>query len=367
MDIREKIQLEAREAFLSAEQGILQIAMRVGKTRVGWLILQELFQWGFGVPKILILYPDNRIRESWSDEQTKMGNVRFNAEITYSNYDSIHKHISQPWDAVIFDEVHATSDRQKDYMKVLIDDNRYVLGLTGTLSNDSERELTEMGLPVLMKYTIDDAVRDGIIAPYKIFVHMVELDNVVKEQNKKGKWLTEKQRYNNYTYVIEELKENGKDTMFLRLHRNRVLQNSIAKRKKTLKLIQQHEGERVMVFTGLKKISESLGIPYYHSTSKNQETFEQFKRGDINVMAVVNMARLGVTFQGLDTLIINSFVGNEETVSQIIGRCLNKDLNNHAKVGHVHIICSTEVDEIKKLHTALADFDKEEIVWLNKN
>ena len=364
MNKREEIQNKGREAFEHAGYlGILQIAQRVGKIKTSINIMNHMT--GKGVipasPKVLIGYPDNRIKDSWEEDFQKW-QFEHSANIVFINYSSIWKYETQSFDLIILDEIHATSEAQRASIQMLIDLNDYILGLSGTISLDTEQELAEIGLQVIMKYTVEEAIEDGIIAPYKIYIHTVALDNIVKEKNSKGKLVSEKQRYANYTWVIENLKHSGRDFKFLALQRNRVLQSSIAKAACTKKLIEKHKGKKTLVFTGLKKVSESLGIPFFHSTSADKTVFDDFKTGKIDAVAVVNIGRAGVTFDQLEIIIINSFTGNEETTEQIIARALNRDIQD--KVAEIHIVTSNEEPELKKLRKTLNSFNKNNIEWL---
>lgn len=359
--MREIIQEKAKSVFLGSKRGILQIAQRVGKIKISLMVINELFADRKNTPKILVAYPDNRIQDSWVSDIEKWG-YPTNVEFIFCNYSSVWKHTDNQYDMVVLDEVHATSPNQRQLMIPLVRKVPIVLGLSGTISKETEQELQDtLNLNVLMKYTVEEAIEDGIISPYQITIHMVRLDTIIKTPNKKGKMVSEKDKYDSYTWVFNKLKEEGKDYKHILLHRNRVLQSSHSKRLKTIQLLKSNKGKKIIVFTGLKKISEGLGIPFYHSTSEDTEVFNLFKEDKIREMAVVNIGRAGTTFPNLDVIIINSFTGNEETTEQIVARALNKDTNE--KVAYIHIVCSTEEAEIKKLKKTLSSFNDDNILW----
>jgi superfamily II DNA or RNA helicase len=353
MEKREVLQEEWKNIFLKAKKGILCVAQRSGKCRVGVNIFKE-----FENPKILIAYPDNKIQFSWISEFEKCNFINY--DVTFTNYASISKY-NETYDIIVLDEINNTSERQRIYLNSLIKRNKCVLGLSGTISKETEGELQEIGLNILRRYSVEDAIKDEIIAPYKIFIHTIKLDTLKKEKNSKGRWVSEKNKYDNYTFVIDKNIREKRDVSFLAIHRNRILQNSIAKLNKTLKLLKELQDRRVLVFTGLKKIAENLNIPYFHSTSNNVEVFEDFKAAKIKHMAVVNIGKSGTTFQNLDCIILNSFVGNEEVLEQLVARSQLLDKAN--KIAEIHIITSSEKAEIKKLNKALINFNKEQIIW----
>ena len=360
---RQRVAQLAREAFVKADyKGILDICMRVGKTKIAIDIITSLID--KNLYKVLILYPDNKIGESWRQQiKTWSSWDKDNkVHITMYNYSSIEKAIDLDWDFVVFDEIHATSDRQRIHMDTIISKTSKVIGLSGTVSEGTKEDLAGLDMHVIYRYSMDEAISDGIVAPYEIKVHVVALDDVIKTKNKSGKYKTEKQQYDAYTFVINKLLEERKDVKFLFLNRNRLLQNSIAKFKKTKELLDELHGERVLVFAGLKAIAEKLGIAYHHSTSNNPEVFQKFVDGFINKIAVVNIGKAGITFSDLQYMIINSFTGNEETTEQIISRALNKEYDG--KIGVIHIICSSEEAELRKLSKTLARLNSENIEYV---
>lgn len=364
MEKRQEIQEKAVNTFLeSGCIGILQVAQRVGKIKLSLDIINKMVQEGklSTAPAVLIAYPDNRIKDSWEQDMEKWS-FKYKEKVDFVNYSSIWKNVLEDYELVILDEIHATSEQQRESIRLLADTTPHVLGLSGTISQETELELRELGLRVIMKYLVEEAIEDGIIAPYRIYIHQVHLDTVFKTLNKKGKMVSEKQQYDAYTYVIEKMKQERKDFKFLALHRNRVLQSSRAKINRTVHLLKKFKDKKVLVFTGLKKVSEALDIPYFHSSSENTGVFEDFKTGAITSLAVVNIGRAGVTFNELEVVILSSFTGNEETTEQIIARALNKDIEG--KIVDIHIITSTEEAEIKKLNKALSSFDTKNIIWV---
>jgi superfamily II DNA or RNA helicase len=239
-----------------------------------------------------------------------------------------------------------------------------VLGLTGTLSSYTEKTLREeLGLNVLAEYPIEQAIEEGVITDYVITVVTTPLDDVTK-YNYKGKWKTEKKQFDAYGWVINKMDKEGRVTMFLRLARMRIIQNSIAKLALTKKLLNKHKDERVLVFCGVTAIADSLGIPVYHSKAGDKEVFEDFANGEGNHLAVVKIGNTGVTYKPLNRVIINYFDSNGENLAQKINRCMAMEYNTPDKKAHIYIVCSTEEVEKKWLNKALEFFDKNKIKYI---
>jgi hypothetical protein len=189
------------------------------------------------------------------------------------------------------------------------------------------------------------------------------LDNT-QQNNYKGKWKTEKTQFAAYGWVIDQLEKQGKSTMFLRLARMRLIQNSLAKLNKTKELLVKHKDERVLVFCGVTKVADDLGIPVYHSKAGDKQVFDDFASGVGNHLAVVKIGNTGVTYKPLNRVIINYFDSNGENLAQKINRCMAMEYNTPEKKAYIYIISSVEDVERKWLRKALEFFDKDKIKYI---
>lgn len=355
--LRDNRQQEFANIFLEhGEFGILNLCPRFGKIYTTINILEKLDK----DINILIAYPDLKIKTSW-EEDFKARKYK-NPNITYTTHLSIKKHTGGVFDLVILDEIHLLSEAQIEAVKELKCIS--VLGLTGTLSSYTEKTLKEeLGLNVLAEYPIEQAIEEGVITDYVITVVTTPLDDVTK-YNYKGKWKTEKKQFDAYGWVINKMDKEGRVTMFLRLARMRIIQNSIAKLALTKKLLNKHKDERVLVFCGVTAIADALDIPVYHSKAGDKEVFEDFANGKGNHLAVVKIGNTGVTYKPLNRVIINYFDSNGENLAQKINRCMAMEYNTPDKKAHIYIVCSTEEVEKKWLNKALEFFDKNKIKYI---
>lgn len=358
MTIRDKRQKEFAQVWINHGRfGILNLCPRFGKIRTTIHILNELQS-----DQILIAYPDNKIKQSWIDEFELMGYK--NNNITYTTHRSINKYIDV-YDLVIIDEIHLLSPNQRRSCEELILSNSNVLGLTGTLSKWTKKDLQmELGLQVMAEYPIEKAIEEGVIADYEITVIQVPLDNTVMQTyTKKNIRKTELQQFQFLSAMINKMMYSGANTMFYRLARMRIIQNSIAKLNKTKEILQNNPDERILVFCGITKVADSLGIPSYHSKSKDKKALQRFAEGEGNHMAVVKIGNTGVTYKPLNKVIINYFDSNAENLAQKINRCMAMEYNTPDKKSHITIISSKQNVEEKWLNKALEFFDKSKIKY----
>mgnify|MGYP003671368578 CR=1 FL=1 len=329
--IREKRQQEFADIWLKEKHGILNLCPRFGKIFTTINILEKMPN---GI-SILIAYPDVKIKDSWEADFEKRG--YYNPNITYTTHLSLKKHVDLGYDLIIIDEIHLLSDAQLDAADELILGNPHVLGLTGTLSGATEREIEErLDLHVIAHYPIELAIQEGVIVDYEINVIKVPLDNTVMVKYK-TKTRTEKQQFDSYAWVIDQLERQNRNTMFLRLARMRIIQNSLSKLNATKAL--------------LKKSGE-------------KQIFDDFAEGKGNHLAVVKIGNTGVTYKPLNKVIINYFDSNGENLAQKINRCMAMEYNTPDKKAHIYIISSDEEVEAKWLKKALEFFDNSKIKYI---
>lgn len=357
LSLRDKRQQEFADIWLKEGKfGILNLCPRFGKIYTTINILEKL------KPKsILIAYPDNKIKASWQTDFEKRGYDDSN--VTYTTHLSLHKQEDKMFDLVVIDEIHLLSENQILAAEDLLKYNKVVLGLTGTLADATEAHLyDELKIPVVATYSIDQAIKEGVIADYEITVVHVPLDRT-RINDYKGKKRTEKAQFDAYGWAIDKMEKHRKNTMFLRLARMRIVQNSVAKMEKTRELLKKHKDERVLVFCGVTKIADALGIPVYHSKSGEKDVFEAFADGKGKHLAVVKIGNTGVTYKPLNRVIINYFDSNAENLAQKINRCMAMEYNNPDKKAQIYIVCSMEDVERKWLKKALEFFDKDKIKY----
>lgn len=344
------------EWFKNHDYGYADLSIRFGKTRYAIEVLRGLFKFDCTV---LLCYPDNLLKKSWESELIRWNYN--NPNITFVNFSSLWKYKDKIFDFIICDEFHSASALERDYCHQIMTNefNTKFLGLSGTVSPETK---AEWGLTEIVKYSTDQAITDGVVADYRVTVHLVSLDNKIKTPNKKGKLLTEKQRYDNYSYVIKQMQKDGRNSMHLALSRNRLSLSSIGKIEYTKKfLVEKMQQKRTIVFTGLADVADKLGFSY-HSKSKDDSNYQAFMNKEITWLALAAMGKMGITYPLLDSVILMNFTYNKEETQQILQRAIKLDYVN--KIADLHIICLNEEPELKKVKESLSMLDKTKIKYV---
>lgn len=343
--LQNSLQNKWSDIFLTYLRGVLHLAQRTGKIRVSILIFEKLKL--FTEP-ILICYPDNRIADSWKNDFEKFGFN--NPNVIFTNTSSLKKYIGQKFKMFVIDEVHELSDNETMLCSVISNNSEYVLALSGTITPNTERHIKQsLGLNILISYTTDDAIKDNLIADYRITIHVVRLG-------------IDKPKYKKLTYLIDKLKKSNKPYDNFIFERNRLLQKSLAKKEKLIELISKLKDKRVIIFTGLQEISESLNIPFYHSKSENEESFKNFIDGKIDQLALVNTGAVGATYKPLDSVVFSNFTYDSQKSEQTISRALLLDYRG--KVADIHIITTDEFVELNKLKETLKYIQENKIKYV---
>jgi len=353
-DLQKEFVDKGEHFFKLHDRGYYNLAMRFGKCKTTIDLLGRMFGYDCN---ILIAYPDNKLKETWHDE-CRLWEYD-NPNITFVNFTSLGKYEDSCFDFFIIDEFHSASDNENAICHFIMDNSNYTLGLSGTISEETK---SQWDLEEIASYTTDQGIQDGILADYKITVHMVHLDNTVKTADKKGKLKTEKQRYDGYTWVIENLKRQGSNFMHLALSRNRLSLSSLGKMNHVRKLLSVLSDKRVLIFTGQTIAADNLGVPSYHSKSKDESAYLGFQNKQHNHLALAAMGKMGVTYKELDSVILLNFTYNAEESSQILNRAIKLDYQG--KVADLHIICLNETAEIKKIKESLSMLDQTKINYL---
>lgn len=356
MNIRDERQLEFAIKWIKSDRkGILLLAPRFGKIRVAINIFKGLPS---SYERILIAYPDVKIRKSWEEDFIKWGYS--NPNIIFTTFVSLKKHVSESFDLIVIDECHLLSPAQINVCIELFNSCKEVLGLTGTLSSWTEKVLREdLHLPVIARYSIETAIREGILPDYEINIVRVPLDNrFIRNFGKKKK--TEFARFRDFKYLMDK-EDKSKPSFFIRLKMIEILQSSRSKAAATVNLIMEFFEERLLVFCGRTEIADNLGIPSFHSKSTDKKMWEDFIEGREKHMAVCKIGNTGVTYKPLNKVIINYFSSSSEDLTQKILRCMSMEYDNPDKKAIIYIICSTEDIEIKWLSKALLMFQQNKI------
>ena len=354
MNIRDSLQKKA--VSLYHDKCIYYLSPRFGKIKTTFLLCEKN-----GWNNIRVIAPRKDIFVGWEADAVKFN---FKGNIGFYTSSIISKMPFENIDLIIVDEIHEFSVEQLKSLKKLIGTNKSI-ALTGTMTNKTLSDIqTILGMKVCFKYTIEEAVEDGVLADYRLYIHEVELDDVSRYIVTKKGSITEKKRFQQLTWLKDKLAKEGKNTFFLDLKIINLLQNSLAKRNKTISLLKEYDEERILVFCGTTETADKLGIPVYHSKSGEKELFDAFCNGEGKHLATIKMMQAGITIKPINKGICNYLSGSPEDSAQKLCRFLGMEYDNPNKQSEIHIISSNTTFEKERLKSALMWFDESKIIKL---
>lgn len=353
MDVREKIQKElANKYVLGNRQTCFDVSVRVGKTRIGCYIIQKL-----QAQNVLILYPNETIKQAWEQEFEKTG-IKPN-NVTFSTYLSIRKHVKK-YDLVIADEIQKASIDKLQVINELLEINDNFLGLSGTYSSETKNDLWQFcNLEISETYSSEQAIKDGIIADYEIVIKYYKLDDAkqIEKKGRNGKYFTTEKKHLK-TLSNRILNTNGELQKLARLNRMRYINTCDSAKHVCRKLIKDLQNKRLLFYGPDTKFIDEMEIPTYHNKNLKKDNLNKFLNGEIDKLGLCQLANEGVTFTDLDTIIVSNINSNSENLFQKLARSLLLEEN---KKSTIYIVCSDEDFQIKWLTKALENVPKNKI------
>lgn len=357
--IKDKIQRIIIDKIKNALfRGIVLASVRSGKTRILLTTIREISDNDLDI-KVLVGYPNVDIKNSWIEECIKMD---YHPNIKYSTFKSLKKVENDIYDFIVFDEAHTIPpDNILPIVSKMVKNNDKVILASGTYSDDTLFNLQlSTGLQQIVDYSTDDAIEDGIVNNFKIEVHLFELDKVRKVPfGSLRKWYSTD--YKECQRMSKKVDESfGKDKMMAALFRMKMINSCQSLIRNVKKWIEDNPNKRFILFTGDEKVGLNYNIPMFNSKSKNNDVLKDFQEYRSNSLCLIKKGGTGVTYEGLDTILITDINSNSETLEQRCGRSL---LFEEGKESTVHIFCSTEDFQMRWLESSLKSINPDRISY----
>jgi superfamily II DNA or RNA helicase len=338
-------------------KGIMLASVRSGKTRQILTAIREHSVKEF--PFVLILYPNIDIRNSW-DKECDL--IDYRPNITYCTFASISKLKQFGWDYVIIDEAHLLGEEnQLPIAGEIAKNNKHVIFASGTYNKETLSDIMlYTGMDLIVNYSTEDAIKDGIVSDFSIFIHQYELNNSnYIEYGKTKKWKsTEKKECNRLGNRI--LNSGGQQKMFAALERMRFINSTNSLFNAVSNWIKTNPNERFILFSSSEKTGEKYELPMFNSKSKDNSVLRAFQDGSINRLCLIKKASAGVTFPNLSNILITAINSNGENLEQMIGRSLLDDTEH----SNIHIFVSKETFQQNWLKKSLESINKNKIKYI---
>ena len=338
-------------------KGIVLASVRSGKCRQILTAIKEHTL--INNPKIFLSYPNTDIKNSWIRECEL---INFFPEFIFSTFMSLEKNKNIVADYYVFDEAHLLApDTQLVVAGEIALNNKHVIFASGTYNKDTLSDIKfYTKLDLIVNYPTSEAIKDGIVSDFTVYIHKYNLDNSkIIQFGKVKKWnSTEKKECNRLGNRI--LKLSGQQKMFASLERMRFINSCNSLIEKVNKWISENKNERFILFSSDEKTGLKYNLPMFNSKSKDDSVLKNFQSGKINQLCLLKKASAGVSFPNLQNILITAINSNGENLEQMIGRSLLDDTDH----SHIHIFVSTEDFQNKWLAKSLELINKNKIKYV---
>ena len=370
---RKQLFLEVKEAYWKHNKIILfEGATGSGKTYATLRLMKEHIQ-KYG-EKWEIIVPTTRLIDEWWSEIKKWKMLTImKKHVEIYCYSSLHKFSAEV--NVVLDEVHKLSDMRYDYIEDKVyPQSKSVIALSASVTDEVRQKLKVLGIHGLntVVYSLDSAVSDDIVAPYKIDVIEFPLDDTTKNipgGNKSNPFMTTEMA--GYQFMDKQVRramstKNDKFTKFKILERMRFIYNLPSKltlAQKILDILPQDK--KILIFCGSIRQANAICNHRYHSETDDTD-YQKFCKGEILRMSAVNSIAEGVNIPELDYILLLQVQSGKVHLIQKIGRLLRKT-SDPQKVGHVIILNAIGTQDNKWVVRALSSFDQSRITYVSQN
>jgi superfamily II DNA or RNA helicase len=270
----------------------------------------------------------------------------------FITYFSLHK-ANYNYDFVYLDECHNAKKKHGDWLRLY---DGPILGLTGSYPKYKTSEsfiVCDEFCPVVYKYEISDGIADHMLNDYRIFVHLLELNNKPSVRTKSGGLMSEQANYNMWTKFVDQEKNSNKK-MLQRIMRMKAMQAYKTKVDYAKRLLSM-QTEKTLVFTDYTDQADLICNHVYHSKEpRSKEYLDLFKSGKISKLSSVLQIAEGANIPNLKVGIIMHAYANEKKLKQKIGRFLRLNPNEKSIV---HLLCYKNTIDFHWCKSALKDFE----------
>ena len=349
-DIEQKKAVNSLIEYYNSDNNkvIIKATMRFGKSKVVIDFLKSILPENEDMD-ILIVVPRIKNKNSWKEEFKKWEYDTSRVEIV--TYNSFVK-IDYAPTILILDEIQNLTPAKYGITKPIIDNSRFVIGLTGTIPRDRLKKeilFNYIGFKTIYNLEIDEAINSNIINNFEIRVIKIPL-STKSDKNVKAKGFNfTTSEYKSYKYWTKQI--TIAPTKTNRLKRANLLYSleSKAKLAKEVLDVLRIKEKRTIVFTKRINIANLISKYVIHSKNRNNSFIEDFNSKKINELCSVEMLNEGITLLDVDSVIIESFDSNQNNLLQRVGRSL---LYKEGKTIVVFILVAegtVEEDWIKKI------------------
>lgn len=348
-------QREALKKWMKNEsRGLVAMPTGSGKTYFAVMAMEKIKR------PTLVIVPTIDLMQQWASSLERFfgievgmlgGGSKEIKPVTVSTYDSAvlrMESIGDKFGLAIFDECHhlpGPSNKMSASMCIA----PYRLGLTATPEREDEGEkiIYKLVGPLVYEIHIDE-LEGKTLAPYRTTSVRLSLDpdeEAAYKANRKiytdflksnGIYFTSRNDWNRFLALCAR-KPNGRKVFEAFLKQKRIARSGRSKFRKVWELINQHRGERIIVFTAENETAYEMGRKFFlpvltHRTkvSERKEFLDKFRSGEYPVLLTSKVLNEGVDVPEASVGIVVSGSASIREHVQRLGRILRAKDNKQA-------------------------------------
>ena len=335
-----------RHPLTRAPAGVLELPTGSGKTVIALKAIERL-----SVPTLVVV-PTIDLLEQWQRElerefQCPIGRFGGGEQrlepITVSTYDSAYlkaDSVGDRFGLVVFDEVHHLGgEGYREIGRLLAAPAR--LGLTATFErpDGAHDVIEEIVGPLVHRVDVDELAGDHL-ANYDVKRLAVELTSEEREEYEGNQEVftdylarsgIEMRSGSDYQELVKRSGSDpeAREALLARQRAREIMFGSAAKLEALEGILDDHRGERTIVFTAHNDlaydVSERFLIPtitHQTGTAERREILERFREGTYTRIATSNVLDEGVDVPDASVAVVLSGSGSEREFTQRLGRIL---------------------------------------------
>jgi superfamily II DNA or RNA helicase len=352
IELRESIEPRAHQAaaldawLKSGGQGVVSLPTGAGKTFLAVLCLAKIQR------PTLIVVPTIDLLSQWKGILERFFPVPIGAygggykdlqDVTVATYDSAHlivESVGDRFGCLIFDECHHLPSPQYQWIaQAAIAPFRLGLSATVERSDGKEELIFQLLGDLVYQGQIGDMVAD-VLSPYDVVSLQVPLTDEEQHQYKAARDI--------YTRFVRQQRialsspggwqefirkaasvPGGREAMRAYREQKRLAQASAAKLVELWKILNQHVGERVIIFTSDNALAYRIGRKFFlpvltHQTKakERKKMLEAFRQGQLEVLVTSKVLNEGVDVPEASVGVVVSGSGAVREHVQRLGRIL---------------------------------------------
>ena len=329
----------------------IEIGTGGGKTLLGLKHMAKIYN---DTTSFLVAAPTKKIFDSWTNDALKHGYEFLLSSITFTTYRSLKKQDLRH-DFIYLDECHSLKHSHAEWLDMYLMGGGKLIGLMS-----EKAQMCNSYCPKIFEYHVDEAIDNGLLNNYKIYIHMLKLgkhNTVIKKKKGGGIWKTTEEK--DYDYWNRALSmASGQQSQMLRILRMKAIQ-SYRTKVEYVKQILNKIDHKTLVFANTKDQADELCKHSFHSSNKkSEENLQLFAEGKIYRLSCVDQLSEGANIHDLKVGVIMHTFSNERKARQKIGRFLRL---NPDETAVIHILCYENSVDLQWVKNALQSFDQSKI------